>query len=254
MAGQYFKSRFQIRAGLVLLLFDDFTDHPADENLFRIRSGHSFKVLKKQGGILVVVNPPEEPYDITIESPYYLEKTLTIQPENVCQMKKLRMIPGTGYPAPPGTVSVTGYAKPGSTVYLACDTGDRFLHLKEDYRPSDGRKLSLYCKEQAELEGKQICLLSENGRERCYLEEALEPDGDYRMDRAFSGTYSKIGTRVLPVLEGRADENGWYQILVREPVERLIGWNRSPDGRESLKEYTDGHQDARIEFSFLQEE
>lgn len=251
MEKPYFKSRFQIQAGLVLLLFDDFTDRPADENLFRIISGHSFKVLKKQGGILVFINTPKVPCDITIESPYYASRTLSIQPEKNCQIKKLRMIPGVNYPAPRGAVRVTGHAKPGSAVYLACDTGDRFLHLKEDYRPSDGSRISLYCKEQAKLEGKQICLLSENEKERCYLEEELEHDGDYRMDRSFSGTYSKIGTRVLPVFEGRADENGWYQILVKEPVKRLVGWNRSQDGSESFKEYMDGRQDARIEFSFL---
>jgi hypothetical protein len=251
MADYYYKSRFQIQAGLVLLLVDDFTDRPADEKLFRVTSRHSLKVIKKQGGVLVFINPPKEACEITIESPYYLSRIVSIQQGETCEVKMLRMIPGTGYPESMGRTFVTGYAQPGSAVFLACDTGERFLHLKDDYSPDDGERIKLYCREPAELTGKQICICSEDGAERCCLVTGLNEDGGCRLDRALSGTYPKVRTKVFPVYEGRTDDTGWYRIPVKEPVKRLLGWNRNDDGSENYKEYTDGRQDGRIDFSFL---
>lgn len=250
MAENSWKSSFELQAGLALMLFDDFTDRPVSMDLFRIISSYPLKLERKQGGILVLMNTPEEEYKITIESPIYETRTLSIRPGSGCQKMKLRMIPSRGYPLEWGTLRVTGYAEPGSAVYLACDTGERFLHLIKDYRSNDGW-IWLYCRSQADLEGKQICLISEDEEERCYLEEASEDGESYRLRRPLHSGFSKIGTRVFPVQQGQADKNGWYQILVKEPVKRLIGWNRRQDGKEVRREYIAGQQEARIEISFL---
>lgn len=251
MEESYYKSRIQIQAGAVLLLIDDFTNRPADETMFRVASRHAVRVIKKQGGVLALVNTPAKSYELTIESPYYQSKTVSIQPTGVCEIRKLRMIPGRDYPISMGRTYVTGYAQPGSVVYLACDSGERFLHLKEDYNPSDGVKLKLYCREPAELTGKQICMWGDGKAERCCLAMGPEDDGSCQLERPLSASYSKVGARALLVFEGQADETGWYRIPVKGPVKRLFGWNQQQDGRERFQEYENSRQDSRIDFSFL---
>lgn len=248
-----FQGGFRIRAGVVLLLYDDLTDRPAQEGLCRVRCRRPLKVVKKQGGILVFLDLPKEAFTIVLESPIYESRTLCIQPDEACQVKKLWMSPGIRYPVPQGAVRVTGRTEPETTVYVACDTGERLLYLLDDYRPADGSQIRLYGRSQPQLEGKQICLSSSKGEARCYLGAELEEGGGYRLSAPLSIEADKLGTRVIQVYSGRADREGYYQVLVRGPVERLIGWSRKKDGSEVRREYkAEGQgQEDRFEMDFL---
>ena len=129
--------RIVMRAGLVLELYDDFTDQPVRSEQIRVHSPQNVSVIKKPGGYFVCLNPPSAAFDLCIESPYFYPLTLHIpdgEGERALGVRRVRMIPNPCYPLPEGALRLTGRAQPDSVVYMVHMVPEKAFQLLYDYK------------------------------------------------------------------------------------------------------------------------
>lgn len=245
---------FTMRAGLVLILYDSFMDRPADHTPFRVSTSQKLSMVKKAGGYIVCVNPPEEEFTITIESHLFYPVSLKFGPlgkQGPCVIQKIRLIPGPGYPAPAGAVAVEGCAVPGSTVFFACEAREQAFKLLRDYRRPEGGKISIYHGENVEPEGKRLWIVSAQVPEGEILLVGPAAGGEnaFLLETPLSHDYEKTGTSLYPVYEGRAGKDGYYRVLLKDVPCRCLGWNPTGLGAGVKKEFMlERKKGARVDF------
>lgn len=246
---------FTMRAGVALVLYDSFTDQPADHAPFRVSTSQKISMVKKAGGYFVCVNPPEEEFTITIESPLFYPVSLKFGPLGKlepCVIQKIRLVPGPDYPAPAGAVTVEGRAAPGSTVFIACEAREQAFKLLCDYKRPEGGKISVYHGGHVEPEGQRLWIVSDQDQEGELLLVGPPMEGEenaFLLEKPLSHDYRKTGTSLYPVYEGRAGEDGYYRILLKDVPCRCLGWNPSGIGAGIKKEIIlQRKEGARLDF------
>lgn len=246
---------FTIRVGFALVLYDSFTDRPADHTPFRVSTSQKISMVKKAGGYLVCVNPPEEEFAITIESPLFYPVSLKFGPlgkQGPCIIQKIRLVPGPDYPAPAGAVTVEGRAAPDSTVFVACEAREQAYKLLCDYRRLEGGKISIYHDEHVEPEGKRLWIVSDQAPEGEFLlvgPRAAGEENAFMLETPLSHDYGKTGTSLYPVYEGKADKDGYYRVLIKDVPCRCLGWNFTGPGAGVKKEFMlERNKGARLDF------
>lgn len=227
-----------MKAGLAVAVYDDFTDRPADLAGIRVWSPEGVRILKKEGGYFVCINPPESEYRICVESPWFYSQSLEVNPREereACPIKKLRLIPGPDYPIPGGCFLAEGYGRPDTEVFFVCETQAKPLKLISDYKHSEGRLIGVYQEEETDLSGRGFYIREEGEKsgERFVFGEKMEgKKGFYRLKTPLSQNYKKVGTNLYPAAKGRTDRSGYYRVLLKGREGLVRGWQTGKDGTE----------------------
>ncbi len=200
-------------ASLVVLVIDDFTGKPVVDGSVVLSVPGQRPPVAKGDGYHVFVNLTETKIPISVKSKIYECRTeqvdLTGREEE--EVFILRMIPGTGYSFPAGTVCVSGQTWPGRKL-LFWSGGSSSYRLLEDYHCQEQEEpvLAIYHPEDEELVGRSFLVCGSGETEREYFKIIGGSGYHYRMDRMLCRDYHKIGTKVIPVQEIYADEKGAF--------------------------------------------
>lgn len=210
----------RMKVSLAVQVMDGFTARPITGAGCRLRIAGAGPPLVRREGYRVFVNLPEGEWTLHIESPCYYPKTLTVKPgelEPGSPVIKVRMMPDSTYPVPPGATGVRGRAGAGRLVQLVCrDKGGHYKLLLEYDRPGLSHSIAIYNPDGLDLDGRRFLIEDREGVKREYftiLHTAAGEDKCSRMDRALEHSYKKIGARVTPVYTTRADQYGNFFLI-----------------------------------------
>lgn len=215
------RERVRMKVSLAVQVLDGFTDSPVTGAGCRLRIAGAGPPLIRGEGYRVFVNLPQREWTLHIESPCYYPRTLTVKPgelEPDSPVIKVRMMPDSTYPVPPGATCVRGRAGAGRLIQLVCrDKGGHYKLLLEYDKPGRSQSIAIYNPDGLDLDGRRFLIEDREGVNREYftiLHTARGEDKFSRMDRALEHSYKKIGTRVTPVYTVRTDKKGDFFLLL----------------------------------------
>lgn len=213
------RSQIFLKAGLAVVLYDDFTSSPIRNSSVRVTSAQGIKPVRKDEGYYVFLNCIDYEIDICVESPFYWPKHIHVdlRPCEKCLVIKVWLLPGPAYPMPPGTTFLEGRAKPNCLIQAACGSPDGALKLLYDY--DGGEIISLYQSQHVDLEGRTLYLQDKTKTASAYITVTAcinEPEGLYRLHTPLKIPFLKVGTDLYPVYSGVSDQDGFYRILMQK--------------------------------------
>lgn len=239
------QERIRTEVSAVLLLIDDFTDRPVISIPARVSAGAE-RALRKPDGYYVFTNLKDSEVSVTIQTPSYLTQNFPVnlrqlQSDPSSPVVKVRVKPGPGYSFPEGTTCLEGRTQPRARVWICGGEGNGTRKLLYDYEKGSGA-LSVYCPEKEELEGRAFFIDNgaSNGREELRLGARRGEDplkSGYELETPLKRSYKKIGTKLYPIYETEADDQGRYFLPARGVDKEgafLCGWSRGGQGGEQM--------------------
>ncbi|MBR0120084.1 MAG: DUF4255 domain-containing protein [Eubacterium sp.] len=216
------EDRVLYETSLVVLPIDDFTGRPVTGSAVSIQlEGEKPAVVKDDGYRIFTNVKNRKPVLISmggLYEPVRIETDLDARdPEEIMV---LRLMPGRAYPLPDGMTSVVIGTGPKRYLQLWTPEGKTFK-LSRDYKPEDGREMSLYNPDDESVEGKSFLIRSEKSEE--LLQVTSRQNKKVMMGAALSGTYSKTDTTLWPVSEVWADDNGDCTLPLQVPYDMEPG-------------------------------
>lgn len=242
----------QIRVSLVLRFFDSFTNQPIGGSGLRVEIPEALSPVKKPDGYYVFTGISGEWVRVSAGGPWYGRRNFEVplrQDEEPVQVRKIRLYPNASCPLPAGTTCAYGKAEPGEILAAYCPGDGDYKRLLYDVTKG-AEEISLYGREEEDLEGCVFCLLDAGETEGEFLElgEQIErARGIYRLKAPLSAGHKKIGTKLVPVRQAEADPEGNYflPLSVRGSGSReYVFWRKSigrrPTPRLTRKELAEG--------------
>lgn len=213
------RSQICLKAGLAVVLYDDFTGMPIQNQVVFMTSSQGIKPIRKDGGFYVFLNCSDKVMDICVKSPIYRTRHIHVDLENgkKCPVIKVWLLPGSAYPMPFGTTFLEGRAKPNCLIQAACCSPDGALKLLYDY--DGGEIISLYQSQHVDLEGRTLYLQDKTKTASAYITVTTcinEPEGLYRLHTPLKIPFLKVETDLYPVYSGVSDQDGFYRILMQK--------------------------------------
>ncbi len=217
-------ARVRHRVSLVLTLIDDFSNKVILGSGARVWIPGEKPPVRKPEGYYVFTNLQGREAQVFIQAGLYEDRTLTAELGGVPYTSlKVRLTPDRNYPVPRDTTCVEGRAEPGSLIRILCPEAGRPLKLIYDYERSGekgGMQISLYHPDTVDIEGKALYITNDKtGAEFFRVLQRMDRNGDYLLERPLCADYRKIGTTVLPVTAGRADDKGIFFL----PIPNMTG-------------------------------
>lgn len=197
----------RIQVSYVLQFVDDYTKKILSGNNLLVRGGNGERPIRKEGGYYVFCGCPG-PLDVTVSSPFYLEKRLSLERGNE-KIIKIRLKPGRNYPLPEGAVFLEGTARPGSLVGAVIMEEESLWKLLFDYTPKkDGEQLKVYHPSPGDVTGMQFIIT--DGKKKEFFQVKAVKKGQFLLKEPLLKEYKKTGTLIRPFYNTISDEKGSY--------------------------------------------
>lgn len=216
------EDRVLYETSLVVLPIDDFTGRPVTGSAVSIQlEGEKPAVIKDDGYRIFTNVKNRKPVLISMGGLYEPVRIKTdLDARDPEEIMVLRLMPGRAYPLPDGMTSVVIGTGPKRYLQLWTPEGKTFK-LSRDYKPEDGREMSLYNPDDESVEGKSFLIRSEKSEELLHV--TSRQNKKVMMGAALSGTYSKTDTTLWPVSEVWADDNGDCTLPLQVPYDMEPG-------------------------------
>jgi len=207
--------RRTIHASLVILVIDDFTGKPVRHSNVRVSIPGQKPPVVKEDGYRVFLNLTESCFTLVCESGIYKrrEERVNLSGWKEEEVMVLRLFPNAGYPAPSGAVRISGRTQPGRQL-IFWNSGENGYRLLWDYECSHKEKIAIYNYDKRMLVGKKFFICGKEEMQKEYFKIVDAMDECYRMQKALTGDYKRVTSRIVPVYEICADADGAFFFLV----------------------------------------
>ena len=204
-----------VHASLVILVIDDFTGKPVRGSNIRVSIEGQRPPVVKEDGYHIFLNLTETCFTLVCESSIYKRRSeqIDLSGWGEKEVMVIRLLPDSGYPASSSIIRVSGRTQAGRRL-LFWNGGESGYRLQRDYECSHGEKIAIYNPDNKMLTGKKFFICGKDDKKRQYFKIVEIADGYCRMDRALPEDYKRIGSRIIPVCEIYADENGAFFLPV----------------------------------------
>ena len=202
-----------LRASLVLVMLDDFTDRKITDSSLIIRSGNGLAPVKKGNGIYIFMNLPEGNLGFFAEGPYYCRKELDVWIEAGQEgvIYPVRLTPNRYYPVPSGTCCLEGHTEPGEKLLFYRSNEPKPWKLLKNYEKE--KTIEIFTGSSQSVEYRMLYLEGKDGKGEFF--EVEHADGQqYHLKAPLKSEYKKIGSKIYPVYTVTADENGDFFLPV----------------------------------------
>ena len=214
------------RVSLAVTLIDDLTGEAIQGSNSRAWIENGRAPVKKSNGCFVFTDLDKASYTVLAEGGFYQRQSaeVTIDGDEIKTLT-LRLRPARNYPAPPGCIRIEGRAEPFSQVSACICDRQAALKLLSDAE-SGAETLRIYHPDNISIEGGGFRIQGADGSSESLVIEAPVPGSDhtYSLLSPLCGSYTRIGTLLLPVSQVSADKKGEFFILLRASpsVSRIV--------------------------------
>lgn len=232
----------RIRASLVILLIDDYTNKVVNDKSVFVSIEGAAKPIQKSEGYYIFLNLDRTKVDLTIKSDRYTEESRLIDLStinNTDPVLKIRVKPSRNYPLPEGTTSIQGVAEPLSEIRVVCDNLQKYYRLLYDYDPKENNEaIRVFNPEKTDLDGKVFLISDKDDNSEIFSIIATKDreNDSYHLEAPLGRSYKKAGTKISPIFITKADEKGEFFIPLWNLGEEPAKCECEMIGKEKIRE------------------
>ena len=213
---QYMTVGLKRKVSVALLPIDDFTGRIITGSQLHVYAGReNMTSIRKADGYHVFCDLSGSEAEICLEGPLYQKQILRLPiGQDEPKVYRVRLLPGSAYPLPPGTTIVSGVLAAGSVIRLFFPGQKKGYKLLQDYDPGmQGEEISLFQPHEISLSGKTLCV-HEKERDMEFFRVSDQKGNVCILEHPLLKAYQKTGISIYPVYEAAAGADGSFYLPI----------------------------------------
>lgn len=228
------KEGFRIHVSLIVSLIDSFTGKKPETSQLHVSVEGGKTPIRKKEGYYIFTNLDSDIVTVVVTSPEYQQIRKRVALSELDEKEPfitIRIQPSRAYANRAGATVIYGKAKPLQELLFAAMEDSVFYRLMSDCEGKHCKELTIFNPRMETLEGRRF-LMWQKGIKKYEIAHIIKMPNpnmeNYILESSLEKSYKKSETRLYPIYDCSADENGDYFILIPslsgEKTELVCSW------------------------------